>query len=85
MDKREFFDALGLGLVWAFLSFWGISVLVTGYWTISGHCCGIPDVIPVVGMTEWDRCEPIQDTYRETRWLSPHTHCEWGRRVPDFH
>ena len=71
---------------WIFLWVFGatvtllqVAVGITGWWTLSGHCCGSP----LLGVA-WDNCLPVQDKYWLTKILSPNTHCDdsW-RRVPE--
>ena len=67
-----------LGFYGSFVTVWGIAVVITGWWTITGHCCGSP----LLG-ADWDQCMPVQDKYWLTQKLGsghcdPHT---W-RRVP---
>jgi hypothetical protein len=57
---------------------YGGGVLVTGWWTITGHCCGSP----LLG-ADWDSCLPVADKMWPDRWLMK-GHCDnatW-KRVP---
>jgi hypothetical protein len=58
---------------------YGGIVLITGWWTITGHCCGSPLVA-----ADWDSCLPVQDKDWTTRTFG-NGHCDEGawKRVPN--
>ena len=61
-----------------FVSAYAVAVGVTGWWTMTGHCCGSP----LLG-ADWDACLPVQDKYWLTQKLGA-GHCDrqtW-KRVP---
>lgn len=59
----------------------GVATAVTGYWMVTGHCCGSP----VLGV-DWDSCVPYGDKMWPTKQLMAagiiKTHCDadtWKR------
>lgn len=71
---------------WAFLmvygtivTLWGGAVVFTGWWTITGHCCGSP----LIG-AGWDDCLPVGDDMWPTKYIMK-GHCDastWKRVYP---
>jgi hypothetical protein len=55
---------------------YGIMACSTLYWTLTGHCCGVPYL-----MAEWDKCLPAGDTMFPIKYFSS-GHCDektWRR------
>lgn len=68
-----------LVLYGSLVTVYGGGVLITGWWTLTGHCRGSP----LLG-ADWDACLPVQDEQWITKKIGS-GHCDagtWKRVYP---
>lgn len=60
----------------ALFAVWAVWMVITLYWVLSGHCCGLPGIAP------WDDCLPAGDRVWFTFLKSGHCSEKTWKRVP---